>query len=113
MKDQFRYPAEKFSVARLSLMLPHPRGEATSIASAFHEISLGLYDLDEVDLDEQARSWINEINELMDTTGIKDPSGRGQWLIKAEQLTEDQKFELSRIVNELAYWFDRQFWEVY
>ena len=107
MKEQYKYSSEKFSVARRSLMLPQPRGEAESIASAFHEISLGLHNLDEGGLDEAARTWVEKIKKLMDTTGIDDPAGRGQWLIKAEQLKEDQKFELSRVLGELAHWFDR------
>lgn len=113
MKKQYRYQSKKFSAARRSLMLPHPRGEAESIASAFREISFGLDNLDEGELDEAARNWVEKIKELMDATGIDDPTDRGQLSIKAEQLTEDQKFELSRVLDELAHWFDRRFWEVH
>lgn len=49
----------------------------------------------------------------MDTTGIKDPAGKGAWYIKAEQLTEEQKFELSSVVDELAHWFDARLEEYY
>jgi len=106
--QKFTYPSEKFSVARSSLMLPHPRGEAASIASAFHECSLGLHDVRDEDLDNHARGWVAKLRELMDTSGIQDPTGRGMWLIKAEQLSEEEKFELSRIVDELAHWFRRE-----
>lgn len=108
---KFAYQAEKFSAARRSLMLPHPKGEATSIAAAFHECSLGLHKIDRSDLDDNARLWVIRLEELMDTTNLADPNGVGTWTVKAEQLTLDQKFELSRIVDELAHWFDRQFWE--
>jgi hypothetical protein len=86
-------------------MLPHPRGEAASIASAFHECFLGLGDLIRDDLDPDARTWIATLEALMGTTGIQDPSGRGTWQIKAETLTEDERFTLSRTVDELAWWF--------
>jgi hypothetical protein len=105
----FAYQAEKFSAARQCLMLPHPRGEAESIASAFHECSLGLHDLRRDELDNNARQWVAKLEELMETKGLEDPSGRGLWTVKAQQLTVDQKIELSRVVDELAHWFDRQF----
>jgi hypothetical protein len=105
---RFAYPTEKFSAARRRLMLPFPHGEAEAIARAFHECSLGLNDLRDEDLDEDARNWAAELRKLMDTSGLQDPSDRGLWTIKAEQLTEDQMFELSRVVDELAHWFARQ-----
>lgn len=104
--NDYAYPSEKLSVARRSLMLPHPRGEAESIAGAFEECSHGLHDLRNEDLDDNARRWVATIKELMDTSGIQDPSGRGTFVIKAERLTEEQKFELSRVIDELAHWFD-------
>ena len=52
---KFAYPAEKLSAARRILMIPHPRGEAESIANAFHECSLGLHDLKRNELDDKAR----------------------------------------------------------
>ena len=106
----FSYQAEKFSAARRSLMLPHVKGEAQSIASAFHECSLGLLDLPTDDLDEYVRDWLNQLKDLMDTSGIDDTSGLGNWALKAEQMTADQKFELSRVIDELADWFEREFW---
>lgn len=42
---KFGYSAEKFSDARRSLMLPHPQGEAQSIADAFFECDSGLVNL--------------------------------------------------------------------
>ena len=91
-------------------MLPHPRGESESIAHAFRSCSLGLHDLDRESLDDNARDWVRTIEKLMDTTGLSDPDGRGLWAVKAESLKEDQKFQLSRVVDELAHYFDRKFW---
>ncbi len=102
---KFSYQSEKFSSARSALMLPHPNGEAASIAAAFHQCSLGLHQLYEKDLDDNARSWTEKLRELMDTSGLVDPDGRGLWAVKAASLTVDQKFELSRVVDELAHWF--------
>jgi hypothetical protein len=105
---KYNYPTEKFAVARSSLMLPHPRGEAESIAEAFHECSLGLHRLDEDGLDDDARHWIVVLRRLMNTDGLEDPTERGLFLLKAETLTVEDKFELSRVVDELACWFDRE-----
>lgn len=107
---KFAYQAEKLSAARSSLMLPHPQGEAQSIAHAFHECSLGLHELNEDQLDDNARSWVRRLKELMSTDGLRDPDGRGLWAVKAEDLGVDEKYELSRIVDELAHWFGRRFW---
>lgn len=89
-------------------MLPHPRGEAASISSAFHECSLGLRELDRHDVDDNAAQWLRQLDDLMNTDGLDDPHGKGTWMVKAEQLGENQKFELSRIIDELAHWFDRE-----
>jgi hypothetical protein len=102
---RFNYAAEKFAAARRSLMLPHPRGEAASIADAFHECSLGLEDIEDDWLEEPARDWVNTLNHLMDTEGIEDPKGLGTHQLKAERLTESEMFDLSRVVDELAWWF--------
>jgi hypothetical protein len=107
---KFAYQSEKFSVARSCLMLPHTRGEAESIASAFHECSLGLHQLDLNSVSDDARSWIRRLNEFMDTRGLSDPNKAGLWSIKAESLTTDEQIELSRIVDELANYFHREFW---
>jgi len=107
---RFAYQTEKLSAARRILMLPHSHGEAQSIAAAFHECSLGIKDLKTDDLDDDVRDWLRKLDALMDTSGIEDNSGRGTYLLKAEQLTEEQMFELSRIIDELANWFHREFW---
>lgn len=107
MPSHFRYAAEKFAAARRSLMLPHPRGESQSIASAFHECFLGLKDLPRNALDANARKWVGELDELMNTDGVpEDP--RGTSYMKAERLSVEEKFTLSSVVDELADWFDRE-----
>jgi|ERR1700722_5918994 len=108
---RFSYQAEKLSLARRELMLPHSRGEAESIAMAFHNCMLAFHQFDADALDDSARGWYSKITEFMNTDGIEDPAGRGTHLIKAEGFTTDQKIELSKCVDELAHWFDRHFWE--
>jgi len=105
---KYTYAAEKFSTARSALMLPHPMGEAEPIMRAFHECSLALHNLDKENLDDYALTRVARLEELMSTEGLKDPSGKGLWIVKAERLTIDEKIELARIVDELAYWFDRK-----
>jgi len=103
---RYLYQAEKFAAARRALMLPHPMGEAVSIAGAFHECSLGLHKIDRSQLDSTAIEWLKKLDKLMDYSGSNDSTGKGLWQVKAETLTVDQKSELSHIIDELAHWFD-------
>lgn len=105
---KYSYLAEKLSAARRCLMLPHPKGEADSIFHAFHECKLGLMGIDINSLDETPRDWIKKLDKLMSTAGLEDPSKRGLWLIKAEQLSTDDKIELSHVIDELAFWFHQK-----
>ena len=102
------YVSEKFAIARKSLMLPHPDGDTKSIVYAFFECSLSLRTLNRYDLDDRARTSLRKLKELMDTTGLDDPLGRGLYTVKAERLSLDQKAELSREVDYLASWFDAE-----
>ena len=105
---KYSYQAEKFAGARSALKLPHPTGEAASIASAFSQCRLGLHQLDRSQLDDNARDWLAKLDRFMDTSGLADPHSQGLWQIRAENLTESEKFELSRIIDELAHWFRRE-----
>ncbi|MCC5090607.1 hypothetical protein [Xanthomonas campestris] len=105
---RYSYQEEKFSAARHALMLPHSRGESESIAEAFHNISLGLHQLDTSKLDPSAQKWIATLKRFMDTTGISDPDGDGAWAVKARTFTTDDQIEISRTVDELAHWFDSE-----
>ena len=105
---KYAYVSEKFATARESLMLPHQDGDTKSIADAFFECSLSLRTLNQDDLDDGARTSVRKLEELMDTTGLDDPLGRGLYTIKAERLSIDQKAELSREIDYLASWFDAQ-----
>lgn len=104
--ESYRYQWEKFSDARRCLMLPHPQGEAASIATAFHECKMGLHKMhkDELD-DDSALSCLSTLEDLMSTEGLEDPLNKGTFHVKAETLSTDDKFELSRVIDELAYWF--------
>ena len=102
---KYVYQAETFSAARRVLMLPHPRGEQDSIARAFHECRLGLNDLDRGGLDENARGRVGRLEELMAATGFSDANRVGTGAVTARELSLEEKFELSRIIDELAYWF--------
>ena len=105
---KFTYVNEKFATARRTLMLPHLDGEITSIVDAFNECSHGLHEINADDLDDGARESLRRLKDLMDTTGLSDPSLGGLHTIKAELLTPDQKAELSREIDYLASWFDAQ-----
>ncbi len=105
----FAYPSEKFSVARSTLMLPHPRGEAASITDAFRSCSLGLARVDKNTLDDDARRLVMDLDDLMNTDGLEDPDGKkGLWMVKAETFTDEQKSQLSLIIDSLAVFFKSQ-----
>ncbi len=101
------YPTEKLNQARHTLMAPHPEGEAASFADAFGLCNACRNGLDQVD-DELARDWIKAIRKIMETSGLDDPERRGLYVVRAEQLTLDEKSEFSRIVDELASWLNRR-----
>jgi hypothetical protein len=77
INTKYAYGSEKLAAARRGLMAPHPAGEATSYAGAFHECMLGLKDMRDEDLDDSARRWISTIRRISDTAGVDDPTGRG------------------------------------
>ena len=105
----FSYQAEKFAAARRALMLPHTQGEHTSIFHAFHECSLGLHQFDSSQLGDDEREWIRRLEAYMDTSSLKDPMDEGTWVVKARSFSQDEKIEISRLVDELAHTFDRSF----
>ncbi|HRZ28628.1 MAG TPA: hypothetical protein P5295_17595 [Spirochaetota bacterium] len=104
----YLYAAEKFSQARRCLMLPHTQGEHTSIMMALHECSLGLRNLNNDDIDDNAHYWIETLKGIMDVNGVDDPTGEGKWSVKARGMTSDEKSELSTVVDNLANWFDHE-----
>ena len=110
-RDRFSYQGEKLSQARSSLMLPHPMGEARSLALAFELCSRAFHQFDTERLqDDTARVWMETIKRLMDTTGVEDPTGEGTYFQRARRMTEEEKREFSNAVDELASWFNREFW---
>jgi hypothetical protein len=108
MPSRFGYAAEKLGLARSVLMLPHPRGEAASIAGAFATCDMGLKGIPHDELDDDARDWVRTLEALMETTGIDGPTDRVRWGLRAETLSEEEKSEVSRVVDELADWFRRE-----
>jgi len=112
MKNKFIYQSEKLNAARSSLMAPHPAGEVQGFTNAFYNCFLAFdrFNVDDVK-DDSAREWIRKILHLIDTTGLQDTSGKGLWQVRAEQMSLDEKMEFSRSVDELASWFDRNFWQ--
>jgi hypothetical protein len=110
-RHQFGYQGQKFSEARLALMLPHPTGEARRIADAFFACGLGLdhFDISKIN-DVDVRDSIDTVKRLMGTEGIEDPTGEGTNFHRARSMTTDEKLEFSRAVDQLASWFNRQFW---
>jgi len=105
---QFSYAAEKFAKARRYLSLPNAQGEHQSIASAFGECILILRNLDESTLDDYARTLVAELRVLMNTEGVDDPAGEGTFSMKARGFSSNERSDVSRVIDELAVWFDSQ-----
>jgi hypothetical protein len=105
----FGYQAERFRSAVRALMLPHPKGEAEAIATAFQECHLAFKDIDRDDLDEGAKEWVQKIEESMNAVG--EDNLREKWLIRAEKLNVEEKTELSECVYALNAWFHMYFWK--
>ncbi len=107
----FSYQEEKLAQARSTLMAPHPSGEDTDFASAFEFCSRAFHQFDVGQVgDHTARGWIHTIKKLMSTKGVIDTTGKGTFFHRAEAMTEDEKMEFSRAVDELASWFARHMW---
>jgi hypothetical protein len=105
---EFPRQAERFAVARRCLMLPHPEGVAESIAKAFEACAIGLRSFHRGALDQNAGAWLQRIEALMDISGITGADERERRLTRAAQLTTDEQADLSRLVDELAHWFERK-----
>lgn len=94
-------------------MLPHTKGEHQSIVDAFHECRLGLHRIDSARLDDNARSLVRALEEFMDTSGLPDQRDEEYWSMKARNFSTSDKFEISRLVDELAHWFDDRDQQIY
>ncbi|ODT76129.1 hypothetical protein ABS71_03675 [bacterium SCN 62-11] len=111
-KDRFDYQGEKLSQARSALMLPHSRGEEYSLADAFSFCDRAFtgFSLDRIK-DPEALRHVMVIQRWMDTSGLsEDVSGEGTWVKRGRMMSVDNKLEFSRAVDELADWFNREFW---
>ena len=102
------YQSEKFNQARRALMLPHPGGEATSIAEAFLEMNLALHHFDESTVESYAREKIQRLRQLMDTSSVQHGSETGAWKSKAKGFSVEEKREVSNLVDQLSWWFSEQ-----
>ena len=101
------YQAEKFSVARSCLMLPHPQGEEASIASAFAEIDHGLHRFEVPDdFSDEGVTLLRKLKQLMSTEGLSDPHQEGLYTIRARGMNVDERHTLSRLVDDLAFLFE-------
>jgi hypothetical protein len=106
--SDFSRQAEKLSLARRCLMLPHSKGAEIAIADAFTECYYAFYHWNEAGLDDNARRWVTKIKELMGTAGSVDSIGGAPWEAQARTLSVDQQLELRDAVDELANWFNEK-----
>ena len=107
---QFVQQAPRFSAARRSLMLPHRDGETSAIVNALQACALGMRNLRSGDLDDHAVRWLQQLWVLM---AVADNAAAAtmpaaHWQARAAELDVDQQADLSRLIDELAHWFERQ-----
>jgi hypothetical protein len=105
-KHHLRYAGEQFHMARRHLMLPHPEGEAQSVATAFLETNVGLRRVRDEYLDGHARGWIRTIRTLMDQTAIVG-GAEGTAIVRARGLVAEERRQFADAVDQLAGWCDR------
>jgi hypothetical protein len=98
--------AHKLSAARRDLLPPHSRGLAYSIALAFHNAFWALHGVNPDLLDETPREWITELQGFLDTSDFQHLED-DRFRAKAEQMSEDEVFAFSRLIDDLANWFLR------
>ncbi len=107
---EFVQQTQRFAAARRALMLPHRDGEAAAIASAMSACALGLRNLRRGLLDEPAERWLVELESLLGASADLASSNpdRTRWLARAAELDPDQQADLSRLIDDLAHWFERR-----
>ena len=91
--------------AQVALMLPHPEGEAKSIADAFWRCSEAFRDLNDDELDDSAKAYVATIRELMGP-------GDTPLVDRASAMSVDEQYELRDAVDGLAHWADLKFREI-
>ncbi|MBB1599992.1 hypothetical protein [Variovorax sp. UMC13] len=97
----YGYLSQKFSLARSSLMLPHPHGEVASVTAAMHECAEALGGVKD-QRPERLEPYLSRLISFMDTTGMVDPDGRGLHAVKAESFTDHERHQFANTVDELA-----------
>jgi hypothetical protein len=106
----YAYQAGRFSLARSTLMLPHPHGEAAAIAEASRACSLALTALDLTRFDEDVRHWIETLQGLIRAFDCRREAPAQQAAVADAILSDAEKREFSNIIDLLADWFNLQFW---
>lgn len=106
---KFENQAENFRAARRALMLPHPHGDVEAIRKALVKCREGLQGLDREAVDDDIQDLLHILDGLLDISEIEDASQQDPYLTKARLLTSKEESEFSRVVDELASWFDCTF----
>ena len=107
MYTLYAYQLQKFAAARSSLMLPFA-DESEAIAGAFNSCDAGLKTLDRNLITDGAMlRRLREIDDALDITQVGDLHGYGMWRLNAKKMTEEEKRNFSRNVDECANWFAR------
>lgn len=106
---RFSIEMEHFGKARRALMAPfHRDDENEGFAGAMRECSQATRQLKTETVSDDARDLLAIVTKTLDYTGLVDPDGRDDMpLVKARQMTREQKEGFSRAVDALAthFWF--------
>jgi hypothetical protein len=101
----YSFPAEKFAVARDALMQPHPDGQHAALEAALIECRIGLHRMNRSKLDSSIRSRLFRLEGFMDSTGFSAVDGDSAWTVRLKGLSDEEKSEIFRLVDELANFF--------
>jgi len=93
--------AQCFSTAIDILMDPHPNGEVVDLARAMIECGEALSSLRDVKLDPEAAEMVDRLNSLLSYSHLQVPPEKGGFEVKAEQLGETDRIELSQLVKQM------------
>ena len=104
----YSFPAEKFSLARDALMQPHPDGQHAALEAALIECRVGLHRMNRSKLDSTTRSQIFTLEGFMDSTGFSAVDGESAWTVRLKGLSDQERSEIFRLVDELANFFASQ-----
>ncbi|MEZ5125011.1 MAG: hypothetical protein R2826_02000 [Thermoleophilia bacterium] len=111
MRKRYQHAALRLARAQHHLRPQTPSHEATGMRDALLECEMAFCDLRRHGLTPEgpALTQAARLVRFLDRSTTKDPTGRGVYLVKAEQLTSAQTREVRQAVDAVARWADENY----